>query len=70
MSTVTKGSLPKDSGSYRLYCPECESLWSAHRGDYWDVADEHVFTCCGSVDDPHDEVNVNLVTYRLVIEEV
>lgn len=32
-----------------LYCPECDAEYSGNAGDYWNVPDDHVFTCnyCG-----------------------
>jgi hypothetical protein len=30
-----------------LHCDECGGDYSANRGDYWMLNDEHVFTCCG-----------------------
>ena len=28
-----------------LYCKECGSEFSGNSGDYWDVPDNHIFTC-------------------------
>lgn len=32
-----------------LHCPQCDGEWSGHAGDYWQLPDDHVFTCkeCG-----------------------
>lgn len=32
-----------------LHCPLCGGEWSGNRGDYWNIPENHVFTCseCG-----------------------
>jgi len=32
-----------------LHCVGCDGEWSGNADDYWDVPDDHVFTCseCG-----------------------
>jgi len=42
-------------------CPKCGNEYSANRGDYFNVPDNHVFKCCG--------VNSRLVTARRVFDE-
>ena len=29
-----------------LVCQECDAEWSANRGDYWNLPDDDVLTCC------------------------
>ena len=33
------------SGRQILRCPECGDEFSGNAGDYWDLPDDHVFTC-------------------------
>ena len=38
-----------EGGVRVMYCPECDCRCSAHRGDYWNVPEDYVFTCeCGA----------------------
>ena len=30
-----------------MYCPICESTYSANAGDYWYASDNQKFECCG-----------------------
>ena len=30
-----------------MVCRVCSAEYSANKGDYWDVKEEHIFTCCG-----------------------
>ena len=32
-----------------LHCPVCDMEWSGNAGDYWNLPDDHVFSCkdCG-----------------------
>lgn len=32
-----------------MHCEICESRYSADSGDYWNLPDEHEFTCCNEV---------------------
>ena len=47
-----------------LHCPVCGGEWSGNAGDYWDLPDDHVFTCddCG--------VELELVEKRVYVEYV
>jgi hypothetical protein len=29
-----------------LYCEICENLFSANKGDYWNLPENYVFKCC------------------------
>ena len=57
MMSVRVHDLPDQIGSRQprevLWCSECGAEFSAHSGDYWDVASDHIFTHC--------EVNMKLV---------
>ena len=48
---VTKSMLRDQIGSPGprpfLYCPKCQSRYSANAGDYFMAPDSHVFKCCG-----------------------
>jgi len=48
---ATKGNLldhfKEPSPHEIMYCTECGAEYSAHKGDYWDVPDDHEFECCG-----------------------
>ena len=45
-----------------LYCPFCGGEYSANAGDYWNLPNSHVFTCCGQP--------VALVVRRTIFEAV
>lgn len=45
-----------------LYCFQCNSSYSANKGDYFMHPSDHIFTCCGE--------NMKLCTSRVVFEEV
>lgn len=45
-----------------LYCPKCQSTYSANPNDYWNTSKDFVFKCCG--------VNNKLVVKQTRIVEV
>jgi len=48
-------------GRVFLVCPTCFAEYSAHKGDYWNLPAEHVFTCEHGGDDTYPEANCRLV---------
>jgi hypothetical protein len=38
-----------------LHCPICDGEWSGNAGDYWNVPENHIFTC------PNCECELELV---------
>lgn len=48
-----------------MRCPVCGMTYSAHRCDYWDLPDDHIFKC-----QYHPETELELVWERTVIEDV
>lgn len=45
-----------------LYCFGCGVEFSANKGDYWNIPENHIFTHCGE--------NMQLVTKKTVYERV
>jgi hypothetical protein len=46
MKAIKRNLKPESDGRV-MYCRVCGQSASASSGDYWDVADDYVFHCCG-----------------------